>query len=36
MSLIPRNPASDEELARRVPAPAKPVKQPTTKKGADT
>jgi len=34
MSLIPRKPASDEELARRVPAPApaKPVKKPTTKK----
>ena len=34
MSLIPRKPASDEELARRVSAPVavKPVKKPTAKK----
>jgi hypothetical protein len=34
MALIPRKPASDEELARRVsaPAPVKPVKKPTAKK----
>ena len=35
MSLIPRKPASAEELARRVSAPAKQVKKPAPKKEAE-
>jgi hypothetical protein len=33
MGLIPKNPPSDEELARRVSAPVKTTKKPSTKKG---
>lgn len=32
MGIIPKNPPTEEELARRVSAPVKPTKKPSTKK----